>query len=186
MKSDEKNYIQRLKWGHEDALDYIVDKYLPLVKGTIYKILSPLNDECLIEECINDVFLSVWNNRSKFNGEDVDFKKWIYIVARYKAIDYYRAQVKKAEDTMDFIEVIDINSAEDKVINIENRSEVMKLINGLEERDRDIFILKFLLGYKSEEIASKLNVTKASIDNRLCRGKKKLRERASKINLEVV
>ena len=37
MKSDEKNYIQRLKDGKEDALDYIVDNYFPLIKGTIYK-----------------------------------------------------------------------------------------------------------------------------------------------------
>lgn len=186
MKSDEKNYIQRLRAGKEDALDYIVDNYLSLVKGTIYKVLAPLKDDGLIEECINDVFLSVWNNISKFKGESNEFKKWIYVIARFKAIDYYRSKVKNEEEIKEFIEAIDEASAEDKLINMENRSEVMELINGLEKVDRNIFICKFFLGYKSEDIAKKLNITKASVDNRIYRGKKKLREKASRINLEVV
>lgn len=186
MKSDEKNYIQRLRAGKEDALDYIVDNYLSLVKGTIYKVLAPLKDDGLIEECINDVFLSVWNNISKFTGENNEFKKWIYVIARFKAIDYYRAKVKNEEEIKEFIEAIDEASAEDKLINMENRIEVMELINGLEKVDRNIFIYKFFLGYKSEDIAKKLSITKASVDNRIYRGKKKLREKASRINLEVV
>ena len=90
MKCNETNYIQRLKNHKDDALEYIVDKYIPLVKGIAYKVLSPLKNEWIIEECINDVFLSVWNNSDKFNGNNDDFKKWIFKIAKFKAIDYYR------------------------------------------------------------------------------------------------
>lgn len=186
MKSDEKNYIKRLKAGKEDALDYIVDNYLSLVKGTVYKVLAPLSDEGIIEECINDVFLSVWNNVSKFHGDSIDFKKWVYTIAKFKAIDYYRAKVRRTETILDTIEIIDDNSAEDSFISMENENNVINLINGLEPIDRDIFILKFFLGYKSEDIAMKLCITKASVDNRIYRGKRKLREKAVNLNLEVV
>lgn len=77
MKLNETNYIQKLKNGDKKALDYIVDQYLPLVKGTVRKILMQFNDSGLIEECINDVFLSVWNNADKFKGKTEDFKKSI-------------------------------------------------------------------------------------------------------------
>lgn len=184
MKSDEKNYIQRLKNGKEDALDYIVDNYLTLIKGTIYKVLGPLKDEGLIEECINDVFLSVWRNANKFHGDDSEFKKWLYIISKFKAIDYYRSRVKKAEEVLEAIEVVDKSSVEDDLITMENRSEIIELINSLKRIDRDIFILKFFLGYKSEDIAIKLNITKASVDNRIYRGKRKLKEKA--LNLEVI
>lgn len=70
MKCNENNYIKRLKKRKEDSLEFIVDKYLPLVKGLSYKILSPLQNEGIIEECINDIFLSVWNNSEKFTGEN--------------------------------------------------------------------------------------------------------------------
>ena len=90
MKSNETNFIKRLQQQKEDALEYIVDKYLPLIKGITYKVLSPLNNQMVIEECINDIFLSIWNNAKKFNGEPNDFKKWTCSIAKYKAIDYYR------------------------------------------------------------------------------------------------
>ncbi len=186
MKSEEKNYIQRLKNEKEDALNYIVDNYLPLVKGTVYKILGPIGDEGIIEECINDVFLSIWKNANKFNGDAVDFKKWIYVIAKFKAIDYYRAKVKNLETTLSDIEGKDENLVEDEVITIENRKEIIELINRLGTVDKNIFILKFFLGYKSQDIAKKLNITKASVDNRIYRGKIKLKEKASSLNLGVI
>ncbi|MTK12307.1 MAG: RNA polymerase subunit sigma-70, partial [Clostridiaceae bacterium] len=67
---------------------------------------------------------------------------------------------------------------------MENRREVIELINSLKRIDRDIFVLKFFLGYRSEDIAKKLNITKASVDNRIYRGKRKLKEKA--LNLEVI
>ncbi|MRS07664.1 RNA polymerase subunit sigma-70, partial [Bacillus anthracis] len=33
MKSNEKDYIKRLKRQNEDALEFVVDTYLPLIKG---------------------------------------------------------------------------------------------------------------------------------------------------------
>lgn len=186
MKSNERNYIERLKRRHEDALDYIVDQYLSLVKGTIRKVLGQFNDTGLIEECINDVFLSVWNNADKFKGETENFKKWIFAISKYKAIDYYRTRVKEAEVVLETVEILGETSAEDELITLENKNEVMRLIDDLEPMDRKIFVLKFLLGYKSTEIATKLNITKAAVDNRIYRGKRKLKERLLGSNLEVV
>ncbi|WAG58891.1 hypothetical protein [Clostridium estertheticum] len=50
MKSNEENYIRRLKNRKEDALEFIVDKYLALVKFTVYKVLSPLKRDGIIED----------------------------------------------------------------------------------------------------------------------------------------
>lgn len=38
MKSTDHNFIKRLKRQKEDALEYAVDKYLPLVKGITYNV----------------------------------------------------------------------------------------------------------------------------------------------------
>jgi RNA polymerase sigma-70 factor, ECF subfamily len=186
MKSNEKNYIKRLKAGHEDALDYIIDNYLPLVKGTICKVLGQFKDVGFIEECINDVFLSVWSNARKFQGDTTNFKQWIFAIAKFKAIDFYRKKVKTAEMILDAIEISSESSVEDEIIIKESENELLQLINGLEPMDREVFILKFFLGYKSQEIALKLNTTKASIDNRIYRGKKKLKEKVLSLKLEVI
>ncbi len=43
MGCNETNYIKRLKKKKQDC--FIVDIYLPLVKGVTYKVLSPLKNE---------------------------------------------------------------------------------------------------------------------------------------------
>lgn len=186
MSCTEKNYIDRLKKGKEDALEFIVDKYLGLVKSAVYKVLSPLERDGIIEECINDVFLSVWNNTDKFTGEEVDFKKWIYKIAKFKAIDYYRKEVKNSDVSLEDKEITTSRLVEDEIITIENRNELIKLINTLQPLDREIFTMKFFLGVKSEDIAKKFKMSRTAIDNRIYRGKKLLSKQATRLNLEVM
>ena len=69
---------------------------------------------------------------------------------------------------------------------MEDREELLKLINQLEPLDQKVFIMKYLLGMKTEEIGDKLGLTRAAIDNHVYRGKKKLQQMLRKLVLEVV
>lgn len=183
MKSTEKNFIKRLKRHEEDALEYIVEQYLPLVKGITQKILSPLKNNGLIDECINDIFLSIWNHSKKFHGNSEDFKKWICVISRFKSIDYYRKATKKKELISGEIEVNNEKSVEDELIFLENRNELIALINLLEPIDREILIMKYFLGFKTDEISAKLGITRSAIENRIYRSKKKLSKKATSLTL---
>ena len=183
MKSNETNFIKRLQQQKEDALEFIIDKYLPLIKGITWKVLSPLNNQMVIEECINDIFLSIWNNAKKFNGEPNDFKKWTCSIAKYKAIDYYRKSVKTLEISSYKIELNEERSVEDELLIAENKNELIKLINDLEPIEREIFIMKYFFGLKSEDISVRLGMTITSIDNRIYRGKKKLNQKAANLRI---
>jgi RNA polymerase sigma-70 factor (ECF subfamily) len=185
MKSNKDNYIKRLKSKKEDALEFIVDCYLPLVKATVHKVLSPIQKDELIDECINDIFLSIWNNSNKFTGEALDFKKWVYKIAKFKAIDYYRKAQKDTAVSLDNIDLAHTQSVEDDLILAEQKDELIKLLNTLDPIDKNIFTMKFFLGMKSDDIAEKLKMTRASIDNRVYRGKKKLSANIGNFDLEV-
>lgn len=183
MKSNEQNFIQRLQQQQEDALEFVVDHYLSLIKGISYKVLAPLGNEGIIEECINDIFLSIWHNAKKFHGDSTDFKKWICAIAKFKAIDYYRKFANKVEFSSEYLDINSEKSVEEQLIIMEDKTELIKLINLLEPVDRDIFLLKFFLGLKTEEISKKLGLTNSAIDNRIYRGKKKLKSQATNLNL---
>ncbi|NRD78564.1 sigma-70 family RNA polymerase sigma factor [Bacillus sp. BRMEA1] len=184
MTSNDANFIQRLKRQKEDALEFIVDKYLPIIKGITFKVLTPLENQGVIEECINDIFLSIWNNADKFHGASNDFKKWVCTIAKFKSIDYYRKVTKKVELASNDMDLNVEKSAEDELIILEDRAELIRLINHLEPIDRDIFIMRFFLGLNTVEIALKLGLTKASVDNRIYRGKMKLNKRATSLKLK--
>lgn len=181
MKSNEKNFIKRLQRQEEDALEFIVDTYLPLIKGVSYKVLAPLQNEGILEECINDIFLSIWNNALKFKGDTTDFRKWICAIAKFKAIDYYRQAMKKVEFTSEYMEMNSEKSVEEELIMMENSAELIKLINKLDPIDRDIFMMKYFLGISTEDICNQLDLTRAAIDNRIYRVKKKLSVQAASL-----
>lgn len=183
MKTNEANFIKRLQRQKEDALEFVVDTYLPIIKGITYKVLGPLKNEGVIDECINDIFLSIWDNSKKFKGDSIDFRKWICTIAKFKAIDYYRKASKQVEFSSEYMDVNADLSAEEELILLEDRTELIKLVNQLGPTDREIFIMKFFLGLKTEEIANKLGLTNASIDNRVYRGKQKLNKKVISLEL---
>lgn len=186
MKISDENFIQLLQQQDEDALEFIVDTYLPLIKGITYKILSSVHNTGITEECINDTFLSIWKNSRKFKGENSDdFKRWICAIAKFKAIDYYRKTNGENRHLVSAEMMVEdeSHSAEDELILLEDRNELIKLINHLDPVDRKIFIMKFFLGYKTSDIADKLALTQSSISNRIYRGKKKLNQKVTPITL---
>lgn len=185
-KSNDENFIRRMKSGKEDALEWTYDKYIAFVKSIVYKILIKFNDAGAVDECINDIFISVWNNIKKFNGDENSFRNWIGAIARFKAIDYYRALSKKCEEELKDEHLSKEDSLDYDIIQNENRKEIFELLNTLEETDKKIFIMKYFLGMKAEEISRKLNITKIAVDGRIYRNKKKLKKKADELNLEVI
>jgi RNA polymerase sigma factor (sigma-70 family) len=174
MKCSSTNFISRLKKQKEDALEYVLDAYMPLVKTIAAKILHSMKQPD-IDECINDVFLTVWQNARQFEGDPDDFKKWIGMIAKYKAIDRYRRTKKRmAREQSDapLEQKASHLQTDVTVMKREERNELLAAISQLSESDRDIFMMKYYLELSNGEIADSLGLTKAAVDNRLYRGKK--------------
>ncbi|UXH44128.1 sigma-70 family RNA polymerase sigma factor [Rossellomorea vietnamensis] len=183
MKSSPTNFIKRLKKKKEDALEYIIDSYMPLVKTITTKILHNHN-RLDVDECINDVFLTVWQNAHKFKGESEDFRKWIGMITKYKAIDRYRqAEKRNVREQHDesFLSKSSTPGTDISILRREEKNELLAAISQLEELDRDIFMMKYYLDLSNIEIADQLNLSKAAVDNRLYRGKRRL---ASNVKLK--
>lgn len=185
MKCSSTNFITRLKKQKEDALDYIIEAYLPLVKTIATKILHNMKRPD-IDECVNDVFLTVWQNAQQFNGDAADFKKWIGMITKYKAIDRYcqtERQMTNEQFDAPLEEKASALQTDLSVIQREEKNELLFAISQLDAIDRDIFMMKYYLDLTNLEIANHLGLSKAAVDNRLYRGKKilatnaKLKER---------
>jgi RNA polymerase sigma-70 factor, ECF subfamily len=185
VKITETNLVEQLKKKNTKALDYLVDTYGKLLYKSICNVLNNYGDKGLIEECLNDVLLSIWNNSSMFSGKPEKFVHWICVIAKYKAIDYQRKLVKNKEtvDINDCAIVCDLTT-EDKVLANENRKELIGYINQMEGLDKKIFIMKFFLEESINEIAAKLGVSRNVVDTRLFRGKKLLKEKMNPIEEE--
>ena len=169
------NYIKALREKNIEALDFIMDTYSNLIFKVAYKVL---NKRELSEECINDVFLKVWNNIDRFNKEDGKFKNWICTITKYTAIDMLRMEKKHSNNLSIEEEVINSKSELEKDFQNDNDLLIIKNeINSMDKIDREIFIRRFYYGEKIRVISEKLGMTDNAINLRILRGRKRLSEK---------
>ena len=176
MRITSENFIKYLKKEREEALEYIIEEFIGIVKAIIFNSLKSYNDPQAVEECINDTFLGAFENSRQFEGNNEDFRRWICTIAKFKAIDKQR-KLSKAEIVTDIIENNNVGiSAEEEFLIRSSTEDLLKMMSQLEPLDRDIFTMKFFLNMNNEEISQHLGLTKASVDNRIYRGKKRLQQ----------
>ncbi len=176
MKIKEDSFIDNLKKNNPKALDYIIDNYSGLVNTIVTKSLVGLEDRGLIEECISDVFISVWENRNKFNGDKNNFKSWIAGISKYKAIDYFRKHFKD-KNTEEFrCNIPDKRDVEEEYISSLEVKRLIDIITSYDELDKSIFVRKFILGESSSEISRAIGLSINNINTRVFRVRQRIKK----------
>ncbi|GKU27427.1 DNA-directed RNA polymerase sigma-70 factor [Clostridium folliculivorans] len=164
---------------NEKGMELLIDEYAPLIKAIVKKHLFNLAQ--YHEECINDVYIGIWNNIASFNKDMNILKNWIAAIAKYKAIDYKRKYLK----TLEYIDLteIDLESAfsiEEEVLKDEMEQEVEELLKNLSPLDKQLFIKLFVKEESIKEVSEEFNIKPSVVYNRISRGKTKLRNLFSK------
>lgn len=156
-------------------MEMLIDNYRGIITSVVRKHLGVLiNYE---EECVSDVFLSIWDNIKSFDRNKNNFKNWICAISKYKAIDYKRKYLSKIE-TLDISE--EIYYIDKELLKSEMEEEINEILNHLNEKDKELFINHYIQGKNLEEIAIKTNTKVSNLYNRLSRGRKRIREKLCK------
>ncbi len=185
MKITESSLVEQLKKKNTKALEFLIDNYSNLIYKVIYNVLNNYSQRGLIEECLNDVFLSIWNNADMFTGKPEKFVHWICAIGKYKAIDYQRKIMRNREIIdIDDCHISSNSTTEDKVLANENMEELFQCIDEMSDVNRKIFIMRYYLEKSIDEIAADLGVTRNVVDTRICRCKKLLKLRLQNIKKE--
>ncbi|MEG0371769.1 MAG: sigma-70 family RNA polymerase sigma factor [Clostridium sp.] len=173
MEINSENLIRELKRGNEKALDFLYESYLGLAYKITINNLGDIGSREDVEECVSDIFLGVWKNIHRYNENITSFKTWFSSVCKYKAIDYRRRLRGKAVDAkLDEDEIVDMLSVEDKVLISQDMDALNNIIEDMNLVDRQIFIKRYILNEKIDDISIALGITRGAIDNRLSRGRK--------------
>lgn len=169
------SFIEALKSKDIDAFNYIIDNYSNLIFKVAYGLL---NNRELSEECINDVYMKVWNNAEKINISEDKFKNWLCTVTKYTAIDMLRKEKKHGKNLSIEKEIIASNNSIEK--NFEDIADlriIKEEINSMDKIDKDIFISRFYYGESIKNISAKLSLSENAVNLRILRGRKKLSEK---------
>lgn len=156
--------------GKTEAFGDIYDHFF----DAIYRYVYYKVDEKHVEDIVGTVFIKAWENIRRYKKTS-GFKSWLFRIAHNAVIDHYRTnkeEVELSENIADFRILHNPNIVTEKRI-------VSRFVRGavskLEEKYKQIIILKFINELENAEIASILNTSEANVRTLQFRALKKLR-----------
>jgi len=138
-------------------------------------------------DILQDVFVKTYYNLNEFNDE-LKFSSWIYRIAHNQTVSEIRKKsvrpsvpfekedIDRFEDVFDIVKDID-NSFE--------REKIDKALSLLDEKYREVLVLRFLDEKDYIEIADILKKPTSTIGNLILRGKKLFKEEYERLIAEV-
>lgn len=167
--------ISKLKSRDEAAISHVITKYSRLLWPIASAVLKNVGSQQDVEECVADVFISLWEHPEKFDPRRGTLKSWLCMVARSRAIDCYRELTRRASLPLDSAMMAGRMGVQDALLQEETRRELIAAVNALADLEKDILIRRYYFEQKPKEIAKALDLTVKQVDNYLYRSKQKLR-----------
>jgi RNA polymerase sigma-70 factor, ECF subfamily len=166
---DDSQLVQRAvtcaKAGDPEGLHFLYARYAPDV---LRYVASFVHDYHEAEDITQDVFAKLVKGINKYEQREVPFAAWILRVARYTALDYLRA--RRAIPTE---EVRMADSGHSKM-SFDRRRDLHHALEQLPDEQREVLVLRHVVGLSPMEIADTLGKSESSIHGLHHRGRRAL------------
>jgi RNA polymerase sigma-70 factor (TIGR02952 family) len=162
---------------------YEVEKDFTYIFKTYYKriynyIYYRVNCHYTAEDLTSRVFEKVMLKIDTYSESKSPFEVWLFSIARNLIRDYFRSFKKYKFLSIDTIkELVSKKKTPEDIVEIsETNDELLKALNILDTRERNIIALKFGAELKNKEIAEILDLTESNVGVILYRTMKKLKK----------
>lgn len=158
--------------------DAVKDIYETYYKKVYNYIGYRINNKSDIEELLSSVFEKVIFKYYTYRHDVSSSEAWIIGIAKNTVIDYYRAIKRHTFVPIDTIPklVADGNQPEEAVVINENNAELIKALDVLKGRERNVVSMKFATDLKNCEIAKIIGISESNVGTIVNRSMKKLRK----------
>ncbi len=136
-----------------------------------------VNDRHAVDDLVSRIFEKAFSAINSYDPQKAAFSTWIFTIARNTVIDFYRSESRAGFTTLDdALHLADqAQSPEERYFKNETRSELLKALARLSQREREIIALKFWSGCGNNEIAGLLEISESNVGVILYRAMRKLK-----------
>lgn len=173
MSISEVEWLQQALEGDETAFANIVETYQRPVYNLCYRMLGNAIDA---EDAAQETFWRAYQNLKRFDPSR-PFPTWLLSIAAHYCIDQQRKHRMPilSVDLLPEEDAPDPAPNPEKVVGeLEETSQMRRLLNGLGPQDRAAIILRYWYEFSEEEIARTLSLTVSAVKSRLHRARKEL------------
>ena len=184
-KTDEQIVVLTLK--NQDYYLCLMKRYEGKLLNYILKISNISKEDG--EDILQEVFIKAYQNLNDFDL-NCKFSNWIYSIAHNTTISAFRK--KKVRPQTVSWEDKDLNNILESTLDVENTSlqkltykQILKIINQLPLKYKDVLILKFVEGKDYQEISDILHKPMGTIATLINRAKKYLKQELRKEDIKL-
>lgn len=173
MENIDEKIATEISAGNDRAFNELVQKYIALIRAIVNYHLSSL--PMWQDDCVNDILLSIWKNIKQYDSSKNTLKNWIAAVSKYKCIDYKRKYIRECC----FSEINDNDtyiSQDNEMLRSELREDIESLLSSLSEKDKKLFIKRFIMDESIDNIARAENKSASWVYSRISRARNKLKK----------
>lgn len=159
--------------GDPDALGLLYDRHAPWL---LLRLRRRCADESLVDEVVQDTFLTVWRSAARFSGSEVG--GWIWTIGARRLVDALRTTRSRGR-------VADLiaghrqpaePSAEDRALVGIEHGDLASAINRLSPELRSVLQATVLDGLSTKEAAALLGIPRNTVKTRVMRARAQLRQ----------
>ncbi len=172
---DDKQLISAIKRRDQAAMLRLYQRYADYVYSIAYRVLD---DQASAEECLQDVFLRVWQRIDQYDAERGVFATWLASVTRNMAIDRLRQMARRVKIS----EALLSDEAQPSMTFLEDwadreRAESLRaMIERLPAEQVQVIALSYYGGMSQAEIAEYLGIPLGTVKTRMRAALQKLRQ----------
>jgi RNA polymerase sigma factor (sigma-70 family) len=172
--------------GDDKAYTYIYREYSQALYAYGMHFTS---DKGLVEDCIQDVFIKIFQNRRHLQSTD-NIKLYLFIALKNKLFNIFRKDIKYSQiDSLEPVFAAEY-TIEDEIIENEREQflneKMIRMLEVLSPRQKEIIYYRFVEGLSYEEICQIMDMNYQSTQNLIQRSLKKLRTTFSQAEMQFV
>ena len=164
---DERDLLERMKKGDEEAFRQIFDYYIRKVYQFVYGYLKETTEA---EDVTQNVFQKIWEKRAIIDTNK-SFGGFLFTIAYRSVIDHIRKEASQKKwakygvvYTDETVSYLTADSLADKH---QLESLYQKAVNALSQKRKEVFILSRHEGMTNKSIATKLQISEKTVENHM-------------------
>jgi RNA polymerase sigma-70 factor, ECF subfamily len=160
--------VARAKEGDADALRFLYLRYADNVYGYVCSIVR---DDYEAEDVTQQIFAKLLTAVGRYEPSVVPFSAWILRVAHNAAIDHVRTRRPVLLEEVHPPEAVGDDGAGSR----ERFADLRLALDALPTEQRDVIVLRFLVGLSPREIAERMGRSEDAVHGLQHRGRRRLR-----------